>query len=172
MTPTNPPSAFKTWLSSHGCTKEELWKIQNMLGDVMPDTLLHQEAVAAWIDKVATEPPSANHEDVLEKVKMRRNQKCPICNKALKLSDFSYVKCTSGHSMRIEIAEELLSLHTTNKALEAKVKEQAEAIRKADEALRIEEQWLPSQVGWDESPLKDVVKARRDIAPIVSPVES
>ena len=36
---------FDAWLKSHGCTTEELWKLQNCLGTVLGFD--HPEAVAA-----------------------------------------------------------------------------------------------------------------------------
>lgn len=38
---------FNEWLSTHPCNQEELWKIQNMLGDLYADEN-HTQAVQAW----------------------------------------------------------------------------------------------------------------------------
>lgn len=45
---------FTDWLESHGCTTEELWKIQNCIGSLWGfDHPIAKEAAKAWMDKAA-----------------------------------------------------------------------------------------------------------------------
>jgi hypothetical protein len=55
--PMNPIGPFTSWLKSHGCSVEELWKIQNCLLTVLgSDHPLAKEATEAWEKKRADEP--------------------------------------------------------------------------------------------------------------------
>lgn len=45
------PKDFNAWYRTHGCDKEQLWLIQNMLGDLYPDSDNHKQAVEAWRNK-------------------------------------------------------------------------------------------------------------------------
>lgn len=42
-------SKFTSWLKAHGCSKKELWLIQNCIGTVFGfDHLIAKEATEAW----------------------------------------------------------------------------------------------------------------------------
>jgi len=62
-----------------------------------------------------------------EMEKLRKNQKCPVCGRVLKLYGFNYVKCPVGHSMPIEAAEMLLSLSSRLEKLENALRECAKS---------------------------------------------